>query len=221
MDDLLLTLTERVPQIHGMLLAGGQHVVQEDSCQGGMDIHFAPVHRADGREEFGICGTFDHIARRTGRQHLAQVRFVIVHGQDEDTRLRTMFAKLGHGGHTSRPGHGQVEQDHVGLQLGTQRDGLHPIPGLSDHLHLRVGLQKEAQAGTQDRMIVGNKNPNSRSHVSRSPRIADSVEGNSVAGTSAITVVPRPGVDSMESFPPRSSARSRIPKMPSLRSFGA
>ena len=57
-------------------------------------------------------------------------------------------------------GHGQIEQQDVGLQLPGELHGFGPVAGFPDHGELRLGLEQAAQAVAENGMVVGNQNTN-------------------------------------------------------------
>src|SRR5207249_1738909 len=82
-------------------------------------------------------------------------------------------------------------------------DGLDAVLGFGDDLEVRLAVEKQLQPGADDPVVVRNHDPHSPS-----PSVMS-------RGTSSLTLVPLPGLESNSSLPPTSRARSRMPDMPS------
>ena len=66
-------------------------------------------------------------------------------------------------------GHADVEQRDVGLESLAAEHRLVAVLGLGDDLDLRLGLQHHPQAGSHERLVVGEQDPDRR-HVAPPPR---------------------------------------------------
>ena len=65
-----------------------------------------------------------------------------------------------------QPRQPEVEHDDVGQQPPGQLDRLHAVAGLADHGQVVLGSQHRAEAGPQQRLPVGQQQPNRRSTIS-------------------------------------------------------
>src|SRR6201999_2680069 len=81
-------------------------------------------------------------------------------------------------------------------------EGVDAVLGLGHHLHVGLALDQQLQAAPDDAVVVRDEDP----HVA--PMVSS-------------MVVPSPGSEKIDSWPPTSSARSRMPETPSrvLRPF--
>src|SRR5207342_3536326 len=136
-----------------------------------------------------------HIAGGPRGERLADVGRVVLHRQHEDAGVGRLDPDLGGGIDAARPGHDDVEQHDVGLELARHPHGLLPIARLADCLEVVLALEEESEARPYDSVIVDDQDPDH-------------------AGTSTTSVVPWSGSDSTRSDPPKSSARSRIETRP-------
>ena len=55
-------------------------------------------------------------------------------------------------------GHTEVEQHHLGPMPLHECEGLLPIPGRANHIETLLGAQHAGEAGTDDRMVINDKN---------------------------------------------------------------
>ena len=87
------------------------------------------------------------------------------------------------------------------------------VARLGHHLEVGGRVEHHAQAVAHDRVVVGEQDARLERDGHRAPASAS-------AGTLRRTRVPSPGRDSIESSPPTSRARSRMPAMPALTGGG-
>lgn len=96
----------------------------------------------------------------------------------------------------------QVHHDDVRAQLLRERDGFVCRPRLADDLGVGFALEDRADPGSEDGVIVGDKDP-------------DGFQTFRPSGKTAVTRVPPPGCSSTTPWPPTSAGRSRIDVIPS------
>ena len=98
----------------------------------------------DGRDQFRRRRFFDHVARRTGPQHLKDVFRIGVHGQDEYFDVRILCGDLAGCFQAIEVRHTDVHQYDVRQQLLCQANGRSPILGLTNHFNVVFTVQNGA-----------------------------------------------------------------------------
>ena len=80
----------------------------------------------------------------------------------EDQHLGGGFAsseQLLGGPEPVQPGHADVHQDEIGLELTSLGERLAAVGGLPHYLEIGLGLQDHAQATPHERLVVGDEYP--------------------------------------------------------------
>ena len=113
-------------------------------------------------------------------------------GQGDDGDVRLLLFERPRGHQTVHVGHRDVHDHDIRLHLDRELEGDLSVRGFGDHLHIRLTLDQEFQALSQDRVVVGDEDSKGSRHDHvLLTAIAD------VAGTRRMTVVPSPGADSI------------------------
>src|SRR4051794_5106503 len=99
------------------------------------------------------------------------------------------------------PRHADVHENDVRSQAARLVDRLLPVAGLAHDVDVGLGAQDHAQAVAHEPLIVGEQDAH-RGHVAVS------------SGSVARTAKPPPGWAALSTWPPKSSARSRMPTSP-------
>ena len=148
------------------------------------------------RHDFRVGRLLEHVPARTRLERRADVPRVVLHREDENARLGHGLQHRGHALDAALLGHHQVHQHDVGLAFESPRTphGRRSGPRRPSRCRLR---RPEADAG-----------PTARLHGR--PR----KDSNHGSGTSALSIVPAPSLESIAIRPPRSATRSRIPTSP-------
>jgi DNA-binding transcriptional LysR family regulator len=173
--------------------------------RGGLGAH--PAHQAAGHRgrEHGLApGRGPHpvgehrpgrvlqqVPGRAGLDRAQDVGVGVIRGQHHDRGT----GQVPDGFHPIAARHPQVHEDDVRTQPPGERHRLRTGRRLADHLDVRLGRQHAPQALADDRVVVGQQDPDH-------------------AGTIALTRVPAPGALSTVSVPPASLTRVRIPSSP-------
>ena len=128
-----------------------------------------------------------------------------MHAEDEDREIRAQVADFAQGLQRADAGHGYVQHQDVGRDVAHDGHGSVRAGGLTDNLHVRYLGDDLLQALPHDRMIVGDDD------ADHSP---SSLEVSGARGNEISTTVPVGSARRIVVFPPRRSARSRIPSKP-------
>ena len=104
------------------------------------------------------------------------------------------------GGCAIDPGHVQVHQDDVGIELLCEAHGIGAVAGLADDCEVLVALEHAAQPVTNDRVVVDDQD-------SGGTHALAPLGGEAIAGTRAEIAVPPPGSDSIDNVPATRFAR--------------
>ena len=104
--------------------------------------------------------------------------------------------------------HGDVHEDHVGLQFRRHSHSGETVSGRTDNLDSGPSLQQASEAIDEELVVIGKEDPG-YSHPSASV-------GAVKMGIVREIAVPDPGWDSSVMFPPRTSSRSRMLKSPKV-----
>ena len=83
-----------------------------------------------------------------------------MHGENENFRLRGEFADLTGGLHAVQEGHADVEDGNVRFELTGFLDRFTTVDGLGANLPAVLGLQKRAEAGANNVMVIGYEDSN-------------------------------------------------------------
>src|SRR5262249_30638810 len=122
-------------------------------------------------------------------------------------RQRGIAGDVDQGGQTVVTGHADVHEYHVGYGLADYREGLRAVGGLTHQLDVALGIDECAQPHPDERLIVGDHDPDHRAD----PAGAAAGPGS---GMLAWTRKPPPGTGPIVSCPPSDATRSRMPRTP-------
>jgi hypothetical protein len=106
----------------------------------------------DGGHELGTGRLLEDVATRAGPERLAGERRVVLHGEDHDG---ARVLDPGDSGQARRPGHAEVEHEHVRATSLDQPQRPGDIARLAHDVHALLGLQQEPQPGADDLVVVG------------------------------------------------------------------
>jgi len=168
---------------------------------GRREIVLAGGHGANGADELGGQGLFEHESRGAGQAGQPEVGVVVVHREDQNLGPGYFTTEVLGGVDASPAGHGQVHDHHVRGQAAAAFQRRRAVFGLADHLEVGLRLEQRLERRAHQRMVIRNQN-------------AHAVHPASCRGMSAITVVPLPGWESTQNEPPTSVTRSSMPSRP-------
>ena len=140
-----------------------------------------------------------------GAQALQHVLGVVVHAEHEDARVGRAAAELRRGLQAGQPRHRDVEHRDVGRQLERQGQRLGAVRGLADDGEAGLGLEHVADAGADDRVVVGHQHPDGGALTAprrRRPAPAPRAQR------------PAPRAPPNRTLPPSALIRSRMPARP-------
>src|SRR5215207_6447831 len=193
LEHLLLARRERLVRA---LCVVGHPVADQRPLDGVGQERLAAVYRADRVEQRGVDLALEHVARSAALERVEHIALVVVHGEGEHLRVGQVRADLARRLEAGHARHGDVHDAQVGLRRQRLLEGVDAVLSLGHHLHVRLALDQQLQAATDDAVVVGYQDP----HVA--PMVSS-------------MVVPAPGAETMSRCPPTSSARSRMPPRPS------
>src|SRR6185437_1125312 len=156
----------------------------------------------DGGADLLLVGALEQVTAGAGAQRGEDRVVVVEHGQHEHLDVRTVRHDATGGLDAVQPRHVQVHDDHVRLGLPGQLDGLGPAGGGPGELGVRAVGQQGGQAVAEQRVIVGDQDPDRFGHSCSRP------------GRWALILVPCGRLGSITRSPPSSVTRSRIDAMP-------
>src|SRR5262249_7397476 len=164
--------------------------------------------RADGLDDLRKSGVLQHVTFRAGLEGAVQHGGLAVHRQEHDSRALLPGELLGYA-ESAQDGQLHVEDDHVGQVAPDLLERDLSVGGLGHHAQVRLGLDDLPEPLPEDRMVVGDDDP-------------DLLQGAlaSTSGASTTTVVPCPGVEWIRQVPLRSFARAERLRRPNPPSAG-
>ena len=120
----------------------------------GVEEGFAAHGGAAGLDKVAVGNGLQHVAGSARGQCREKVLLVVVHGQDEDARLRPGAGKLPGGLQASQPGHGDVEDGQIGLVGAGGFDGFGPVAGFGDNAEVGFALKDETDPPAYQNVVV-------------------------------------------------------------------
>ena len=193
-QDLPLAVRERIRLGKLRRLGVGRH---QPRTEFGVHVPAAARDLANRRHDLGVRCLLQDVAAGARRKGLADIARLVLHREDEHLSIRVLVLELRERLQAGLVRHDDVEQDHVGLQGPGLEDGVAGIAGLAHRLEVVRRLEQQPQAAAHHRVVVDDEHPDAHE-----------------TGTSATTVVPAPGRDSISSLPSISASRSRMPRRP-------
>ena len=126
---------------------------------GRRDHCIAPVHRADRGEHLLRWCILEHEAAGTGLDRLEHVLVQVERGEDDHPwgladAASSGIGELGGGSETVHHRHPDIHQHHVHRMGGQQPQCLRAITGLEDHFHIRLGVDHQSEAGSDQLLVV-------------------------------------------------------------------
>ena len=106
------------------------------------------------RERSSGSESFEQVALRAGLYALEDVLVLLVPGEDDHRGLRQEVPDLPRSAYAVHLGHRDVHQDHVGLFLAAQRDGLLAVVGHAHHLHAGQHVDEAGEALGEEPLVV-------------------------------------------------------------------
>ena len=200
LEDLLLPLGDERLLVVALLDLEAMNLVEHRRGQLGRQRGLALGRHAHRGHHFVGGAVLHEIAGRPGPDGLAQHGLVAVHGEDDDAGAGGLLADAARGLDAAHHRHGHVHEHDVGPVGDREVDRLPAVAGLADDAEALL-LQRATQALAQHAVVVGQQ----QAHV---------VGLDHAVSSRQRTVVPVPGPESISSWAPMASARSRIPSMP-------
>ena len=106
----------------------------------------------------------EQIAPRSGLQQLLHQHLVVVHGEDQDLRLRNARADLACHLQAVHQRERVVDDANIGFRLDRHRDSFLAVARLGDNLPVRLRFQNLPKAEPHDLMVVGNQDSHHDPH---------------------------------------------------------
>src|SRR6266545_447336 len=207
LQDLALAFGQRVRIVglRGRLGRPGE-LQEELAGEDRRQARLAPADPFEKGEELVRFEVLEQVALRSRLDRLEQLGVFVRGGEDDHLDLGLFGADQAGGGETVQLGHREVHEHDVRLEAVRQLDRLAAVPGLPDDGQA-VGFQQAAQAVAEECVIIGDEDVHQTAPLENS--------GFGIwAGTSMVTRVPAPGVDSSWNRAPTDSARSRMVDRP-------
>src|SRR5262245_40796981 len=186
----------------------GHEVLRDRRTQ----IRLAARHGQDAELQLSEVGIFEQVAGGACLERRERVLLAGVHGQDDHGGGGVLLDDATGRLEPVQPGHGDVHEDEPWPQLVDQLDDLVTVLGLADHFDAGDAGEERADAGADERMVVGQHDADRCHRV-----VLIEPAGRTAAGSQARTMVPGPPeADSILDRPPARSTRSSSPRMPML-----
>ncbi len=134
----------------------------------GVHVDVAPTHRVDRVDDLGLLGALDHVAGAARPKRLVQQALVLVHGEEQHDDLWMRLLQPLRGLDAVLGRHGDVEQNHVGVQRLGEAQRLGTVARLADDLEIGVGREQGSKAGPDDGVVVSDQD--SDRHSTPPPR---------------------------------------------------
>ncbi len=167
----------------------------------GRQQRIPPGHGSNTVQEHVRLGVFEEEPARPEAQGLVHVIVLVERREDHDPRpvQALLLQDLPRGLEPVHPGHPDVHQHDVGDELHGAAEGGLAVVGLAHHLDVRLGVEQRPKARPDQRLVVGEQDPD---HAAPS------------SGSVARTRKPPSGRGPASSSPPSADARSRMPRIP-------
>lgn len=115
---------------------------------------------ANGEEDVFGFGAFDEIALRADFEGLTDGEFIGVHGEDDDAGGKLEGVDAFDGLKPVEAGHGNVDDEDVGLKTFDYFDGFEAVFGFTDDFDVGGAFKEGGDALTDDGMIVSDDDIN-------------------------------------------------------------
>src|SRR5207245_8874323 len=135
---------------------------------------------------------------------------IAVHETDDDAGFGGALHHLTQSGEAVDAWHHEIEQEHIRPHAVGQLHHFRLVSSFADENEIRLLFQQDPQALADEVMVISQKNTDAHTFI-----CFDCLTGSS-SGSSAVTLVPRPGADSTVKSPPSPRARSSIPVNPKV-----
>src|SRR2546426_1608296 len=162
------------------------------------------------QDQFIGTRAFEHVACGTVSQRLEHIRLITVHGQDNDPGFGGALHHLTQSSEAVDAWHHEIEQEHIRPHPVGQLHHFRRVSSFANENEIRLLFQQDPQALADEVMVISQKNTDAHTFI-----CFDCLTGSS-SGSSAVTLVPRPGADSTVKSPPSPRARSSIPVNPKV-----
>ena len=147
---------------------GAVEVVADERRDGGRVEEGLAAHgRAAGLDEVAVGGALEHVARRAGLERLEEVLLAVVHREHQRAQLGAPALELARRLEPGLPGHRDVEDRQVDVELERLGHRLAPVAGLADDREVGLGVEHHAQTAQDDRVVVGEQDPRRQRGASR------------------------------------------------------
>jgi hypothetical protein len=117
---------------------------------------------ADRGEQVAIDRRLGDVPRCARGQRRAQIRGVLVHGQDQHPRLRACLPEAFQDLEAATSRHGEVERQHIRVGRAGLAQGFMPIGGFAHDFHVRLGVDEHPESGPDDGMVINDQDANLR-----------------------------------------------------------
>ena len=150
---------------------------KQSRTEGGVDVLFARCHLANGLHQLYIGGFLDEVADGSGVEGSPQIGDVVVHGEHEHPGRRAGLADVRRRRDPAAVGQPDVHNEHVGLRLAGELDGLRGGAGFPHDLKVGLRLEDGTQTAANHGVVIAQRDPDPVSHgrppaSRRSPRRA-------------------------------------------------
>ena len=130
--------------------------------------------------------SLEHIAAHAGVERLLEIGPVLVQREDHDANARHLVGQAAGEQDAVELRHGNVDHRHVRPRLADEPQRGRAVGGVADELEIALRRDQVAQSGEDDRMVVGEDDPDRGAHATI---LSDSI------GMRANIVVPAPADD--------------------------
>jgi hypothetical protein len=174
-EDALLGLRE-VAQSRFLLgeSSGPRAPINEIAGDRRTDVVLAFHSGLDAADDFDDGAVFEHVAPGARVQRLVEDVFVSVHREEDDFDRQTALAHCVSHFKAAHLRHLDVEDGDIGQNFCDERERLLAVVGLADNYHPRLALDDFAQALSEQRMIVGEKDSRLSLHRNSASRLEPS-----------------------------------------------
>jgi hypothetical protein len=192
-----------------------REAVEQAAGDPGSDDGLAPVDHAHGLDEVVGGHVLEQEAGRTSPQRVDDVLVEVVRRQDQHAGRVAELVEPARRLDAVHARHPDVHEDDVGPQRPHLRQRDLAVGGLTDHLDVRLGLQDEAEAGAQQRLVVDQQDADRHDGLrvvgawSGEGRAAGRAGAAGRSGGWRVTTKPPPGRGSARKEPPQACTRSR------------
>ncbi|HJQ72182.1 MAG TPA: hypothetical protein VJ887_02085 [Actinomycetota bacterium] len=146
-------------------MRGGPRAVSgEEHAQRGLHVGLSAEDPRDRIGELRCSGSLEHVALRTRIERSPDIRRAVDHGQHEDQSAREPIDEgLDDGGSTD-PFHRQVGDDHIGVAVEHEGDGILRGRRFGHDGDVGLGLQQHPDAGSDHRVVADEEHGRALAH---------------------------------------------------------